>query len=293
MVLIGIGCAIVSGSDTIMFDGLYSLIHLIIALLTIYISKLVIKPSNDSYPFGYWMYEPMINLAKGLMIINLLALTFFNASSALYSGGNEVVLNIAVIYAALATLGCFFSAWVVGSLGKRAHSPLAMVDAKNWLVDGYISAAMLLVFIAAYLLQDTEWAPWIRFFDPIMVIVLVTLVVIVPLNIIRNAWNEIVGKHPGQSIEDNVRDAIESVVCSALHKGYRLRLTMTGRFLLVHVYFLIEASSQLDSIETLDELREQLYQALRKDYPFIAMDVIFTQQEKWQKMATGEGELVK
>ncbi|MDY0137227.1 MAG: cation transporter, partial [Thiomicrospira sp.] len=74
MVLIGVGFAIVSHSDAIMLDGLYSFIHLLIALLTIRVSQLVMKPSNDDYPFGYWMYEPMINMAKGLMIITLLAL---------------------------------------------------------------------------------------------------------------------------------------------------------------------------------------------------------------------------
>jgi predicted Co/Zn/Cd cation transporter (cation efflux family) len=288
MVIIGVGFAIVSSSDAIMLDGLYSFIHLLIALLTIRVSQLVMKPSNDEYPFGYWMYEPMINLAKGLMIITLLALALFNAFAALYGGGKAVVLDMAIIYALLATVGCFASALVVSSLGKRAQSPLALVDAKNWWVDGYISAAMLLVFVAAYLLQDTEWAPWIPYFDPLMVIVLVLLIVIVPLSIMRDAWNEIVGKHPGEDIEDNIRDLIDAVISKDRHNGYRLRLVVTGRFLLVHIYFKVSADSSLDSIEAFDEVREQLYQAFRKEYPFIAMDIVFTQQDKWQHIATGE-----
>lgn len=283
MVVIGVGFAIVSYSDAIMLDGLYSFIHLLIALLTLRVSKLVMKPSNDEYPFGYWMYEPMINLAKGLMIITLLALALFNAFASLYSGGKQVILDMAIFYAFLATLGCFISAWLVGHWGKQAHSPLALVDAKNWWVDGYISAVMLVVFIAAFVLEDSDWADWVPYFDPLMVIALVLLIVIVPLSIMRDAWNEIVGKHPGEDIEDKIRDLIDSVVSSAVHKGYRLRLVMTGRFLLVHIYFKIQADTPLDSIEALDEVREQLYQAFRKHYPFVAMDVVFTQQEKWKK----------
>ena len=290
MVVIGVGFAIVSASDAIMLDGLYSFIHLLIALLTLRVSKLVMRPSNDDYPFGYWMYEPMINLAKGLMIITLLAIALFNAFAALYGGGNAVVLDMAIFYAALATLGCFISAWFVGHLGKRAHSPLALVDAKNWWVDGYISAAMLAVFVAAYFLQDTVWSVWIPYFDPLMVIVLVLLIVVVPLGIMRDAWNEIVGKHPGEDIEDHVRDLIDAEISTAVHKGYRLRLVMTGRFLLVHVYFKLDAGSPLNSIEAFDDVRERLHQAFRKHYPFVAMDVVFTQQDKWQKMATGETE---
>lgn len=288
MVVIGVGFAIVSYSDAIMLDGLYSFIHLLIALLTLRVSKLVMKPSNDEYPFGYWMYEPMINMAKGLMIITLLALALFNAFASLYTGGKQVILDMAIFYAFLATVGCFVSAWLVGHWGKQAHSPLALVDAKNWWVDGYISAAMLLVFIVAFALEDGEWADWVPYFDPLMVIVLVLLIVIVPISIMRDAWNEIVGKHPGEDIEDKIRDLIDSVVSSAVHKGYRLRLVMTGRFLLVHIYFKIKADTPLDSIEALDEVREQLYQAFRKHYPFVAMDVVFTQQEKWERIATGE-----
>jgi predicted Co/Zn/Cd cation transporter (cation efflux family) len=65
---------------------------------------------------------------------------------------------------------------------------------------------------------------------------------------------------------------------------------MTGRFLLVHVYFKLDAGSPLNSIEAFDDVRERLHQAFRKHYPFVAMDVVFTQQDKWQKMATGETE---
>lgn len=288
MVVIGVGFAIVSHSDAIMLDGLYSFVHLLIALLTLRVSKLVMKPSNDEYPFGYWMYEPMINLAKSLMIITLLALALFNAFAALYSGGKEVLLGMAIFYAALATIGCFLFGWLVGYWGRKAHSPLAEVDSKNWLVDGYISAAMLLVFVAAFVLQDTEWARWIPYFDPIMVIVLVLLIVVVPLGIMRDAWNEIVGKHPGEDIEDKVRELIDAEVSPAVHKGYHLRLIMTGRFLLVHVYFTVMADTPLDSVEAQDEVREQLYQAFRKHYPFVAMDAVFTQQAKWERIATGE-----
>jgi cation diffusion facilitator family transporter len=288
MVVIGVGFAIVSHSDAIMLDGLYSFIHLLIALLTLRVSKLVMKPSNDEYPFGYWMYEPMINLAKGLMIITLLTIALFNAFAAIYKGGKAVELDMAVFYAFLATVGCFVSAWVIQHWGERAHSPLALIDAKNWLVDGYISGAMLLVFVAAYMLQDTKWQDWVPYFDPIMVIVLVALIIIVPISIIRDAWNEIVGKHPGEDIEDKIRELIDDVVSSAVHKSYHLRLVMTGRFLLVHIYFTVEADTPLDSIEAQDEVREALYQAFRKHYPYVAMDVVFTQQSKWKRIVTGE-----
>lgn len=288
MVVIGVGFAIVSFSDAIMLDGLYSFIHLLIALLTLRVSKLVMKPSNDEYPFGYWMYEPMINMAKGLMIVTLLTIALFNAFASMYGGGKAVILDMAIFYAFLATIGCFVSAGMIKHWGERAHSPLALVDAKNWLVDGYISAAMLLVFIAAYFMQNGQYAHWVPYFDPVMVIVLVLLILVVPLSIIRDAWNEIVGKHPGEDIEDKIREMIDSLVSSAVHKGYHLRLVMTGRFLLVHVYFTVRADTPLDSIEAQDEVREALYQGFRKHFPYVAMDVVFTQQAKWERIATGE-----
>ncbi|WP_127470587.1 cation diffusion facilitator family transporter [Thiomicrorhabdus aquaedulcis] len=288
MVIIGVGFAITSFSDAIMLDGLYSFIHLLIALLTLRVSKLVMKPSNDEYPFGYWMYEPMINMAKGLMIITLLTIALFNAIGSLYGGGKMVILDMAIFYAVLATIGCFVSAAVIKHWGELAHSPLALVDAKNWLVDGYISAAMLGVFIAAAVMQQGEHAHWVPYFDPLMVIVLVLFIIIVPLSIIRDAWNEIVGKHPGEDIEDNIHALIDSVVSASVHKGYHLRLVMTGRFLLVHIYFTVKANTSLDSVEAQDDMRETLYQVFRKQYPYIAMDIVFTQHAKWERIVTGD-----
>ena len=37
-----------------------------VGLLTLYVSKLVQRPRDEQYPFGYATFEPMLNLFKGI-----------------------------------------------------------------------------------------------------------------------------------------------------------------------------------------------------------------------------------
>jgi predicted Co/Zn/Cd cation transporter (cation efflux family) len=59
MGLLGVGFAIYTGSEAILLDGVFSAIGFAIALVTLYIARLVRQPGNDKYPFGYAVFEPI------------------------------------------------------------------------------------------------------------------------------------------------------------------------------------------------------------------------------------------
>ena len=60
--VLGVVISIASNSGAVFLDGLFSLTFGIVGLLTLYVSQLVSRPKDDSYPFGYATFEPMLNL---------------------------------------------------------------------------------------------------------------------------------------------------------------------------------------------------------------------------------------
>ena len=65
---------------------------------------------------------------------------------ALVSGGRVISAGTAVIYGAFATAACWILAILTHGGAKRSNSPPVKADAKNWIVNGAVSTAVLLTF---------------------------------------------------------------------------------------------------------------------------------------------------
>ena len=73
MAALGIFFAIWSESQAILLDGIFSLVNLVGAVLTIKVSRMVLLAPDDRMHFGYAQFEPFLNTAKGLMVLGVAA----------------------------------------------------------------------------------------------------------------------------------------------------------------------------------------------------------------------------
>ena len=88
--LIAIAVSLITDSGVVFLDGSFSLVFALVGLLTLYVSRLVRRPGDEQYPFGYATFEPMLNLFKGLLIATVLLYAVWNAVTALMGGGRNV-----------------------------------------------------------------------------------------------------------------------------------------------------------------------------------------------------------
>ena len=65
---LGIGFAILTSSDAVLLDGLFSLVGFVVGLVSLRVATLVRRPDDEFFHFGYAAFEPMLNLTKGLLM---------------------------------------------------------------------------------------------------------------------------------------------------------------------------------------------------------------------------------
>ena len=135
-----------TGSGAVMLDAAFNLCFFAAALATLKVARLAQRPDDARYPFGYLQFEPLINLAKGLLILGVGMLALLDSSLALLRGGTAVEAGLALAYAGAATLGCGGTLLILRRLQRRAASPLVQGDIENWTVNTAISAGMVLAF---------------------------------------------------------------------------------------------------------------------------------------------------
>ena len=151
----------ITGSDSILFDGIYSLISFAIAIVTIWVARMVRRPDDDIFHFGYSKLEPLLNVIKSLFIVISCVYAFVGAARSLFSGGNEIELGNAVIYSIVAALGGLVVGLYLRAVAKRIDSGLLKVEATEWIVDSYLSFGILAGFGIAFIINRFGWT---RFF---------------------------------------------------------------------------------------------------------------------------------
>lgn len=280
MAVLGLGFAVLTQSEAILLDGFFSLIGFAVSLLTQKVARLALRPGDQHYPFGYVTFEPMLNLSKGLLtgLIGLFAL--ISAVSALLTGGRPTAAGIAVIYAVIASLGCFGFAWRIDLLAKRSKSSFVAVDAKNWMLGGCISVAVAITFLLVSWTKGTTLETWAPYADSLIVIVIVVFMIPYPAKIIRKAWRQIIGYRPESGKMAAIHTAIEEMFTPAGTVTWQVRALEIGRLVFVQVYVL-DPYQWSGNLVQQDQLRSQLYSKLTQHFTYCQLDVIFTQQNQW------------
>jgi len=282
--LMGLGFAFYTKSQAVLLDGVFSIIALILAVLTLYISRLLRRPGNEDYPFGYAAFEPIINLVKGMIIGLVMLVSFMRAVDTLLNGGNVIRAGGALIYGITATLACLGIAFYMRRKASAGGWPLVEVEVKNWFMDAAISAAVALSFFSVLLLQGSAAEPWLRYIDPLLVIIMSTVFLSIPYRIIRENWAQLTGSSPTDEITETVRAAVEKLLPDRNAEDHMLRVIQIGRLVYVNLYIICDKATPAGT-ETQDQLREKIYRQLVEHQPNITLDVVFTQNRIWAERA--------
>ena len=289
--LIAIAVSLITDSGVVFLDGSFSLVFALVGLLTLYVSRLVRRPGDEQYPFGYATFEPMLNLFKGLLIATVLLYAVWNAVTALMGGGRNVSAVGAIIYAVVAVTGGTTQALVLRKLGKQSGSPIVQLDARNAVVDTMLSAAVGIAFVITLIIQNSGLSEWAPYADPVIMLVIVVIALPQPFKTIRANWRQLLGSAPDRAVQDKVAAVVESALERVPHSQTNLRTTHVGRYLYVHLYVVVpEDAAQPVDVRMHDRIRSRIYDELSSEFRHLALDLGFTTDVRWAISSVPSGD---
>ncbi len=274
-IVLALTFALLTRSDAILFDGIYSLIAFCVALLTLKVSRLAERPDDDRFHFGYTSMEPALNLFKALFILVACTWACIEAIKRLMAGGNPAEYGLATIYGAAATVGCLLVAWLMARAGRQTRSDLVAVESRTWLVDGLLSAAVFFGFLLAWWLDGSPWAHYAPVVDPLLLIGIVAVALPIPLGILRDSMREILWMAPPETLVNDIEQRLLVTLSDVPREMVEVRVTKRGRntYLLVHV--VVSDAFHIQSIADLDTIRHRSSAELKAWRPEIVMDMLF------------------
>jgi cation diffusion facilitator family transporter len=286
--IVAMAAAVLSGSQAILLDGLYNLAFFVTALFTLRVARLLARPDDATYPFGYLYFEPLINTVKGLLILGVSGYALVNSIVALFSGGQELTLGPALVYAAAATAACAATWLVLRHANRRLGSPLVGADIGNWAVNTLISAGVFAAFVLAFLLKRAGLDTAALYVDPVLVGIVVLISLGVPIRMAGEGLLALLNRAPPAAvtaaIETLVRDRLSDVANRAIY----VRTVKPGRTAYVTIHVLLPEDAALD-LTTADALRRRVIDALVAAHAPVIVDVVFTAIEEYAAPTAGFG----
>ncbi|QYN02165.1 cation diffusion facilitator family transporter [Pseudomonas protegens] len=276
----GIVTGFVSGAQSILFDGFFSLIATFIKVLMLITAKLIAKESNHRFQFGFWHLEPMVLLIEGSFLMLIAIYAFLNGVFGIINGGREVELGLVIFYAAFFAVAEFAYFFYVRRRNRKLKSSLIQFDNISWLVDAMLSVGLLVSFIIALLLKQYGHGQWAVFVDPAILILLALSMLPPALKILRPALRDVLGIAPDQ-LDEKVRNVMEQAKAAHGFDDYISYVQKHGRARFIEIHIVLPAHYPLQDVATLDRLREEISSQLGEADAARWLTISFTGDRKW------------
>ncbi|SFI15703.1 cation diffusion facilitator family transporter [Modicisalibacter xianhensis] len=278
---LGVALGLLAGSQSILFDGMFSSIDAAMSGLALLVSRLAVREASERFQHGYWHFEPMVAAFNGAVLTLLCCYAFLNAIQGLLEGGRDLAFGAAIAYAVVVTGVCFGMYVFEKGINREADSEFLRIDTQSWLMAALITSALLVAFVIAALLEGTALAHWTPYVDSLLLAVLTVCFLPVPLGIVRRAMKEVFLIAPSH-IDQEVHDAMQQVMQRDGLLDYHSHVAKTGRghFIEIHIITRKDFASQRGMAE-LDEIREEIAANLSIPPQHRWFTVAFTADPRW------------
>lgn len=282
MALLGLVFAAWTASDAIFLDGVFSLVNFTMAMLTLLVSRKIEKNSTH-FQLGFTQLEPFINILKGLLYFGVILMALFAAVKSIASGGQEMMMGVAVLYGITSTGGGFLIAYILRRFYLRTRTSLLDVESKGWLIDASLSGVVLLAFAAGYVVEQTDYWHYVDYLDPVMVIFMCLLVISLPLQILReNIMELLLLSRPERDVRQKLKEIIGIQMERVRMLEFETKFIKAGRITYIHLYILTDTSIGIDT----DELRISILDACRNEKIKIVLSIESTRNHELYKKMT-------
>lgn len=270
----GVVIGLLSGSMSIVFDGLFSSIDAVVTVVTLVVARLLASEGNHRFQYGYWHLEPLVLALNSSVLVLLCGYAFLNAVQGLMTGGHALRFDMGVVYAAVVAAICFSMVVYLRRANDRIESELIGLEVQSWLISGVITLALLIAFAGAMLINGTEFEYLTPYVDPAVLAVLAPAVVLAPLRTARQAFAEIF-LITSKEMDGDVQAAAAAAVAKHGFISFKSYAVEVGRARFIEISFLVP-EDRIGSVGEFDAIRHEIADELGGVGPEQWLTIVFT-----------------
>lgn len=278
--MLGIIFGLLSGSQAIIFDGVFGTIDAGMSILALFVSRLLLRSGSKRFQYGYWHLEPLVALFNGSILLAICVYAFINGLKGLLSGGNVVAFDAAALYAGLTCVVTFGLYFYERQANQRLASEFIAIDMNSFLMSGFISLGLFVGFGVARLLAAMGYPQWEPYADSLILMIVVTGLAPVPVGIIRRALKDVFLIAP-QDATDLVKRVMADAAIRYRFLDYNMYVAKQGRMHMIDINVLVPPDYDA-TVAEFDAIRGDIGSRLKE---FAQLDewlsIGFTSNTRW------------
>jgi len=276
----GVVIGLLTRSQALVFDGMYSLVDVVITVLSLAVSRLLAREGSRRFQFGYWHLEPMVEALGGAILALSCIYAAANAIDGLLTGGGQVHFGVASLWAGVLTITGLAMAAYMRRQARRLDSTLLALDARSWVISGLLSLALLIGFAAAIALEGTARAAWVPYIDSGVLLAIALMMLPLPLLATGRAIQEVMQVAPGE-LDQHVQTVLRDVVAQHGFLDYTSHVAKMGRIRFIEVHFLVPPDYQVGAISNADQIRNDIATRIGAEGSQFWLTIDFTADPRW------------
>jgi len=222
-----IAAGLISGSLAVVADGIDSASDIITSVITLLTAKILAKPPNIKYPYGYEKADTIATKVLSFIMFFAGAQLFIAAIRKLTSGEhNELPGRLAIYITIISIIGKLILSRHQTRTGLRTGSTMLIANGKNMLNDVIISGSVLVGLVAIYIFR-------LPVLDTIFALAVSLWVLWVAFKIFREASLELMDGVKDCTIYEQIFSAIDGV--DGAHHPHRVRSRNIGHKMMIAI----------------------------------------------------------
>jgi cation diffusion facilitator family transporter len=269
-------------SDVVILNGVFSLVSLIGSVLYLTAARLVSRPADRRFQYGYAHVEPLASGANGLLVLLICVYAFINGIEGLRAGGDAVSPAGVVWFGAVTGAICIAVGTYEWRMARRTGSQLLRNDAREWLIDAAFSIVTLVGFAVVWWLEEPWRTRWATHADSALVALLALLFMPIPLGVLRQTLHELLHMADAdRELAARVEAVLRKVTAGHDVVSHTTHVAKVGRSSFIEVNIVAGPRFALQTVAQQDGLRDRIWQALELAPDRAWLSIIVTADPRW------------
>lgn len=288
LAIFGVVFGLLTGSASIIFDGVYTLIDAIMTSFALVVAKLIAFSHNDvgrtrltkNFTMGFWHLEPIVLGLSGTLLVGTAGYGLIMAAGSLMAGGRHLDFDLALIFALVALVSAVGMIIYGRRANKRLNSSFIALDVKAWTISAAMTGALLVAFLTGWIIRGTELEWLSPYIDPAVLALVCLIVLPLPLPTIRDALADVLLVTPPE-MKKRVDDVASDAVQRHGFRSYRAYVARVGRGRQIEIYFIVPPGLPPRSLEAWDLIRDEIGEEVGGTGPDRWLTIAFTVNKEW------------
>ncbi len=267
-----------SGSLSVLGDGVDTTTDVIIACMTLVIGKIISRPSDESHPWGHGRAETMGTLVLSFVILFAGFQLGMSALKQLISQDTSATTSsLALVVTVISIFVKIVLAISQYVLGRMANSSMVKANAQNMLNDIVISGSVLIGLLISYTFDAPIWDPLIALLVSVWII----------KNAITIFWEmniELMDGNSNTEIYKQLFEAVRSV--DGVSNPHRVRMRKIANFWDVDLDIEVDGTM---SVYDAHEVAEKVTSVIKQNIPDIYDIMVHVEPQGFAHKHVSEG----